>query len=360
MTRTVLIVTQGPPPDVGLERFYENAFQRLGYGVHIAGIRIGMTAFKNVHDRVRQRVARVRYDGFSPDLKAEHLNDLVCTLKPYLTVVFRGERLRSETIVMLDKYSEAGCINVYPDDPFVIPGSSAVQMFDSFRAYSKVFTFSRTLIPVFYQLGARSVEWLPFGYDTQIHAAQGTPPISTDFQVSYFGAWGPVQEKWMKALIPYGVRIFGPGWSRRTLSGELQGCWMKGQGIGRQMAPVISRSQITVNMTRGEHGCGHSMKTFEIPACGGFMITNWCEEQALFFEDGKSCVFFDTVDELVDKVAYYLKHDGERERIRAAGMAAVAPHTYESRARALLGYIETGKLDLGNIGVGARPYRGSA
>lgn len=351
MKRSILIITQGPPPEIGLERFYENAFRFLGYEVRIAGIKEGITALEDSRDRIRQRIARIRYDGFPPDLKAEHLHDLARALKPYLTVVFRGERLRSETIEILDQSSEAGCINIYPDDPFVIPGSSAVQMFDSFRAYSKVFTFSRTLVPVFYQLGARCVEWLPFAYDPQVHAAPRPPMPPTIFRVSYFGTWGPVQEKWMKPLIPYGIRIFGPGWSRRTLSADVRARWMKGHGTGRKMAAAIARSTVTINMTRGEHGCGHSMKTFEIPACGGFMLTNWCEEQALFFQDGKECVFFNTVEEMLDKAAYYLRNDGERERIRAAGIAAVAPHTYVSRAKVLLDCMETGRLCLSNIGI---------
>jgi len=115
--------------------------------------------------------------------------------------------------------------------------------------------------------------------------------------------------------------------------------------MGPDMPASIAGSKIVFNLVRAEHGCAHSMKTFEIPACGGFMLTNWTEEQARFFEDRKGCVFFNSVDEMLDKADYYLSHDKERERVRLAGMAAVAPHTYVRRALTILRYVDTGKLE---------------
>lgn len=90
------------------------------------------------------------------------------------------------------------------------------------------------------------------------------------------------------------------------------------------------------NMVRAEHGCAHSMKTFEIPACGGFMLTNWTKEQAEFFEDDKDCVFFHTQEEMLDRAKYYISHDAQRRRIAEAGHAAVQPHSYVVRARQIL------------------------
>ena len=96
-------------------------------------------------------------------------------------------------------------------------------------------------------------------------------------------------------------------------------------------------------MVRAEHGCFGSMKTIEIPACGGFMLTNWTEDQATLFRDGKECVFYNTMEEMIEKARYYLENDEEREKIRRAGMAAVATYTYRNSAIALLNYMETGR-----------------
>ena len=233
-------------------------------------------------------------------------------------------------------------MNIYPDNPFVIPGNSAMQMDESLRCYSTVFTFSKSLVPVFYQLGAKHVEWLPFGFDPATHSP--APPTSGElppFDVAYLGAWGPIQERWLSPLVELGLRIFGPGWHHLASSSPLRACWEKGAGMGRHMASAISGAKITVNLTRAEHGCGHSMKTFEIPACGGFMLTNRTDEQMQFFADEKECVYFDTIDEMFVKAKYYVENADQRERIRLAGIKAVRGHAYENRAIALLKHMGT-------------------
>src|SRR5579871_2252890 len=155
MNRRILLVCQAPPPEASLERFYQRAFEALGFEVHLAGIKGPTGTLEGVFERARRRVARARHAGFPPDISADHLADLARTLRPHLTVVFRCERLQHGAIERMDALSDLGCVNVYSDSPFVIPGNSAVQMYDSLHAYSTVFTFARSQVPVFYQLGAR-------------------------------------------------------------------------------------------------------------------------------------------------------------------------------------------------------------
>jgi spore maturation protein CgeB len=66
------------------------------------------------------------------------------------------------------------------------------------------------------------------------------------------------------------------------------------------------------------------------------MLTNRTEQQEALFEDGKECVFYDTMEEMIEKARYYLENESEREKIRQAGMEAVTPHTYRSSAVSLL------------------------
>lgn len=47
---------------------------------------------------------------------------------------------------------------------------------------------------------------------------------------------------------------------------------------------------------------------------------------------GRDCVTFETVDDLVDQVRYYLKHEDERRAIAEAGyQRTLAEHTYAAR-----------------------------
>lgn len=67
-----------------------------------------------------------------------------------------------------------------------------------------------------------------------------------------------------------------------------------------------------------------------ITASGGFSLTHrypGCEE---WYPEGTR-VYFDDIDDFSEKREYYLKHDEEREKIRAAGYAHAKHHTYADR-----------------------------
>ena len=73
-------------------------------------------------------------------------------------------------------------------------------------------------------------------------------------------------------------------------------------------------------------------RMFEVPACGGFLLTQPTENLEKYFEIGKELVTFADFEDLVDKVRYYLEHDSDREKIAQAGYKrAQTDHTYKKR-----------------------------
>ncbi len=67
-----------------------------------------------------------------------------------------------------------------------------------------------------------------------------------------------------------------------------------------------------------------------------------------FFEEGEEIVGYDNVDELVDKVAYYLDHDEERNRIALGGYRRVMrQHRFRERMRQAGELIEMGMQKIG-------------
>jgi len=76
------------------------------------------------------------------------------------------------------------------------------------------------------------------------------------------------------------------------------------------------------------------LRHFEITASGGFMLTDWNNDYELeeFFKPGVECEVYNTEEELVDKIKYYLKHEDEREKIAQAGYErCTKEHTWENR-----------------------------
>jgi spore maturation protein CgeB len=64
---------------------------------------------------------------------------------------------------------------------------------------------------------------------------------------------------------------------------------------------------------------------YEVPAHGMMLL---CDKAGMdahenIFEPDKEAVFYDSIEEAIDKIHYYLKHDEQRERIARAGFARV-------------------------------------
>ncbi|MFK7788653.1 MAG: glycosyltransferase [Phycisphaeraceae bacterium] len=77
-------------------------------------------------------------------------------------------------------------------------------------------------------------------------------------------------------------------------------------------------------------------RVFEVPACGGFLLTQPAEDLDTYLKPGQDCATFETIDELVDQVRYYLKHEDDRRDIASRGyQRTLGEHTYAARFEAI-------------------------
>jgi spore maturation protein CgeB len=73
-------------------------------------------------------------------------------------------------------------------------------------------------------------------------------------------------------------------------------------------------------------------RNFEVPGCGGFLLTGPAENLEDYSRDGEEVVVFRSQQELIEKARYYLEHEKERAAIAEAGYRrTLAEHTYVSR-----------------------------
>jgi spore maturation protein CgeB len=106
-----------------------------------------------------------------------------------------------------------------------------------------------------------------------------------------------------------------------------------------QMIQMYSRSKINL----GFSACGDPqgmqqrilqirLRDFEVPMSRGFYLVEYMEELEEFFRLGEEVVCYRNAGDLVEKIKYYLRHDGERERIRQAGYERCRrDHTWHRR-----------------------------
>ena len=104
-----------------------------------------------------------------------------------------------------------------------------------------------------------------------------------------------------------------------------------------EMPKVFHASKINLNMTMRPIETGLSLRVWDILGCGGFLMTNYQAEIPDFFEIGKDMETYTSMEELEQKVQYYLTHEDERIEIAIRGYEKASMyHTYEKRLAEML------------------------
>jgi hypothetical protein len=67
----------------------------------------------------------------------------------------------------------------------------------------------------------------------------------------------------------------------------------------------------------------YTTRSWEIPACGTFLLSERTSAMQEFYREGKEAEFFGGPEEFMDKVQFYLQNEGARKRIAASGYARV-------------------------------------
>jgi spore maturation protein CgeB len=198
----------------------------------------------------------------------------------------------------------------------------------------------------------RNVIHVPFGSNHYVLGRKDLPKI---YDVTFVGGYHPQREWYLNAIKKAGinVRIWGPGW-RTTVLDQIQ------------MAEVFRQSRINLNLSNCvtwdircllsectnlralrrimiEYRKAFSGKDpkiremikfrqYEINACGGFQISYYAEGLERHYEIGDEIAIFLSLEDLIEKIQYYLKHEDERENIAKRGyVRTLKEHTMEKR-----------------------------
>ncbi len=83
-----------------------------------------------------------------------------------------------------------------------------------------------------------------------------------------------------------------------------------------------------------------SRRHFEVPGCGGFLLTTPAENLEAYYEPDKEIVTAASMEELIDKCQYYLAHESERKDIARRGWErTLADHTWTRRLTDIFGHL---------------------
>lgn len=169
--------------------------------------------------------------------------------------------------------------------------------------------------------------------------------------VSFVGQVYGTRPETIRRLATAGIKVdtYGTGWAvrrrdewlaQRLLVAHLYGAARLARRRAstrvsqEQMIEIFGTTRINLNFTDSSSGMEPQIKgrTFEVPACGGFLLSGTAEDLESYLVPDKEVVVFHDFDDLVEKINWYLGHDEAREAIARAGYRrTISEHTYEQR-----------------------------
>jgi len=202
--------------------------------------------------------------------------------------------------------------------------------------WKQYFTFFSTPDHTMYQKylsnGYKNVFFTPFGFNKNIYKKIDTKKI---YDISFIGGYSPLRDWTIKKLNSneIDVKVFGRGWNNNK-------SWLT-EG---EMVNVINQSKINLNLSNAQSyylpfliWSLRSFKTvrdllllrktveqvkgrhYEINGCGGFQLSFNIPGLEIAFEIEKEIAVYSSIDNLIERINYYLKNDQERELIAENG-----------------------------------------
>jgi len=315
----IFLISSFEPWSLGLS--YLRAFIKLGY----EPVCFDMTeGYEKASQFTKNRYTNRIIFPYAAWVMNKKLLEIAKNCKPDLIFTHKGQWFFPKTLKKIKADTQALLFVFNPDDPFnPNRGASSKFIRDSIPLYDVYFIWSKTLMSKLAYAGARRVEYLPFACDSELHypvslTAEDRKTYGCD--VVFVGNWEEERERGLSGLEEYNLAIWGADyWKKRCKNKFLRSGWKGRVLIGEEMAKACLASKINVNVLRLQNKGSHNMRTFEIPACGGFMLHERSDEVLEFFEEGKEIECFSSGEELKDKINFYLKNDNLRINIAEAG-----------------------------------------
>jgi spore maturation protein CgeB len=327
----------------GTERGLADGFRSLGWAVQEIdsrdhgmnsgghfGMRLASRAFRSIAVRTYQNEVLKACQDLKPDV--------------FLTV--KGVNI---TLDLLRRIRECGTRTVmyYPDRDFDHRGVRE-KAFPAYNLFVTTKTYQQKHLVA--GLGEVNVAHVPHGYVDWAHRPVFESLSEEDYRtdVLYPGNHSPSKQEWLEAafadLSQTSIEIVGERWDSRASTGPLSRSRMLGTLTGISYAKAIQRARINVAIHYGPNAIGWedavSTRTFEIPACKGFMLHIDSEEVRQLFKPGEEIDVFTTPEELADKIQYYIARPALRaQMIQRAYARAVPAYGYRARASALQGLL---------------------
>lgn len=334
----VLYVSSLAPDYYGEYRL--RALRRLGLG-HVAALDMGaFTKLSGLAGKLQFRLQA------GPDVV--RLNRAILeTIERERTNVLLCDKVLSLRPITLRKLRQSGVVTV----DFVIDNPFGPRRDPGWRLYRRTIPLFDLIgvqrdvsIADYCRRGAREVVRIRTSYEPTVHYPPPVAPAAVyqtgwtdsdrDRNVSFIGTpydnRGDFLTRLWRAGAPIDISGSRPHWQAALSPDAFAGIFRDGELKGAAYREAIWRSRINLAFVTHSNRDQLAHKSFEITACGGFLVAERTPEHMACFREDEEAVFFSDFEECRAKIDRYLNDEPGRARIATAGQCRAQSAGYDN------------------------------
>ncbi len=261
---------------------------------------------------------------------------------PEILFAARALWLGPETLRDVRSAGASRLLHWHPDD-YRNPANATPEFLAAIPAYDACITPKTHNVPELREDGARRVVFMPYSWDPEVHRpADPRPPVART--ACFVGDRERERATLLRHLVVNRIdlEVWGPNWWKLAPWDPLRRRCTLRVAPGDAMARIFASARFSLGFLRRVNRDCHTARTFEIPACGGLMLTERSDEQRAFFEEDVEALYFEGAEELLEKIRVWGARPADLERIRAAALDRCrrSRYRYQDRVEDLLRELE--------------------
>ncbi|MGB5219284.1 MAG: glycosyltransferase [Smithella sp.] len=291
----------------------------------------------------------IGYDYRSRDSYEKDLMEIIENRNPAYVFTLKGEKLSSR---LIEDFKKKGCTTI-----LWLTTSILEDWMPPFtKAHDYVVTNTEDMKILFTKHGAKNIKWLPQGFAPEFFGITGQESgkkATTYAEAAMIGSMGyPIYKERCKMVTllrknSVDIKWWGPRLSRQLKNvpyflGGVHRSWAGKEVYMKDFADVIRNVKIFVGQDADipVSGLYLSNRIFAVIGCGGFYLGRKTPGIEAVFEIGKEVEVFESDDELLEKIKFYLQNETQREQIALAGQKKVLTHyTYKQQIKKIFDWI---------------------
>lgn len=276
---------------------------RIAYHLFLYGLPIREPENNTENEQIKRLVKKNHYD---------------------IVWIDKGNTIYASTLKYIKSVSPDTIIVSYSPDNIALRHNQSQQYLECIPLYDYHLNIRSNIIEKMKSLGARNYIVVSKGYSKDFHYPRDLSDADIERlggDVGFVGSWEQERCESICYLADHGVsvKVFGTGkWKEYVNYSPNLHIILKGL-YDDDYVKSFKAFKISLCFLRKMNFDQFTSRTFEIPACGGFMVAERTDDHKRLFKEDKEAVFFSSNEELLDKCKYYLAHEEERIAIAKAG-----------------------------------------